>query len=373
LVTNVPAISGQLYTLPHLLTYLSKHMPRLYNIFNGEELKVRLQQSTEARTTLSFYQYWNIEDPQHFRDDLYLRWSQLGVFGRIYVAKEGINGQISVPTEQFDAFKKDLYAIPFLEGIRLNIAVDDDGKSFFKLKIKVRDKIVADGLDDASFDVTKRGKHLRAAEFNQLTDAPDTIVVDMRNHYESEVGYFEKAILPDVETFREALPVVEDLLAAQKDTNIVMYCTGGIRCEKASAYFLHKGFHNVFMVDGGIIEYTRQCQEQGLPNKFIGKNFVFDERMGERISPDVIAHCHQCGAPCDTHVNCANDACHILFIQCPACAEKYQHCCSQHCSDFNLLPESERQELRKTMVFNGTHFSKGRYKAFRQGEGLVLR
>ncbi|NUO01991.1 MAG: rhodanese-related sulfurtransferase [Saprospiraceae bacterium] len=347
-------------------------MPRLYNIFNGEELKARLQQSTEARTTLSFYQYWNIEDPQRFRDDLYLRWSQLGVMGRIYVAKEGINGQISVPTANFEAFKKDIYAIPFLEGIRLNIAVDDNGKSFFKLKIKVRDKIVADGLDDASFDVTKRGKHLRAAEFNRLTDDPDTIVIDMRNHYESEVGYYENAIRPDVETFREALPIVEALLEPNKDANIVMYCTGGIRCEKASAYYLHRGFKNVFMVDGGIIEYTRQCQELGLPNKFIGKNFVFDERMGERISPEVVAHCHQCGAPCDTHVNCANDACHILFIQCPACAEKYKHCCSQLCSDFNQLPEEERHELRKTRVFNGTHFSKGRYKAFRQGEGLVL-
>lgn len=348
-------------------------MPRLYNIFNGDELKARLHSSSEARTTLSFYQYWNIEDPQRFRDALYLRWSQLGVFGRIYVAKEGINGQISVPDAQFEAFKKDIYAIPFLEGIRLNIAVDDDGKSFFKLKIKVRDKIVADGLDDASFDVTKRGKHLRAREFNELADAPDTIVVDMRNHYESEVGYFENAIRPDVETFREALPVVEKMLETQKDANIVMYCTGGIRCEKASAYFLHQGFDNVFMVDGGIIEYARQCEEQGLPNKFIGKNFVFDERMGERISPDVVAHCHQCGAPCDTHINCANDACHILFIQCSACAETYHKCCSQQCSDFIQLPEEERIALRKTMTFNGTQFGKGRYKAFRQSGDLVLK
>ena len=151
-----------------------------------------------------------------------------------------------------------------------------------------------------------------------------------------------------------------------------MYCTGGIRCEKASAYFKHKGFENVFMVEGGIIEYTRKAEEMGLENKFIGKNFVFDERMGERISEDVIAKCHQCGESCDTHVNCANDACHILFIQCEKCAERLSNCCSTKCSDFSKLPEEEQKELRKTMEFNGTHFSKGRYKAFNKNENLIM-
>lgn len=343
---------------------------KLYNKVNNDELKRRMLESDEARITLSFYQYATIENPQQFRDEFYKGLGELGVFGRIYIASEGVNGQISVPQERLEALKTYLYSIPFLYGIRLNIAVDDDGKSFYKLKIKVREKIVADGLDDKTFDATKRGRPLSAEEFNQLTDLPDTIVVDMRNHYESEVGYFQNAIRPDVETFREALPLVEDMLADQRDKNIVMYCTGGIRCEKASAYYLHKGFQNVFMVDGGIIEYTRQCQAKGLPNKFIGKNFVFDERMGERISEDVIAHCHQCGKPCDTHVNCANDACHILFIQCDDCAEQYQHCCSTKCKDFIQLPEEEQEALRKTMEFNGTKFGKGRYKAHRKNEAL---
>src|SRR5690606_33933910 len=193
--------------------------------------------------------------------------------------------------------------------------------------IKVREKIVADGLDDSTFDPTNRGTALKAPEFNEVAAQQDTIIVDMRNHYESEVGYFENAIRPDVETFREALPVVEKMLEDKKVQNIIMYCTGGIRCEKASAYYKHKGFKNVFMVEGGIIEYARQVKALGLENKFIGKNFVFDERMGEVIGEQIVAHCHQCGAACDTHVNCANDACHILFIQCPACAEKYQNCC----------------------------------------------
>lgn len=347
-------------------------MSRLHNLVNNDELKRRMETSDEERITLSFYQYHNIESPEQFRDQLYRSWSKLGVYGRIYVAQEGINGQISVPESGFEAFKEHMYSIPFLEGIRLNIAVDDNGKSFYKLKIKVRKKIVADGLDDNSFDVTKRGKHLDAVSYNELADQGDTIIVDMRNHYESEVGYFEGAIRPDVETFREALPLVEDLLQEKKDNNIIMYCTGGIRCEKASAYYLHKGFSNVFMVDGGIIEYARQCEEKGLPNKFLGKNFVFDERMGERIGEDIIAKCHQCGEPCDEHTNCANDACHILFIQCESCAAKYASCCSNKCKDFNDIPEEQREKLKGTIEFNGTKFGKGRYKAFRKDEGLKL-
>ena len=344
----------------------------LYNKVNKDELKRLMEESDEKRITLSFYQYAHIENPELFRNDFYRLLESVGVFGRIYVAKEGINGQISVPKNQFELLKEKLYSIPFLNGIRLNIAIDDDGKSFYKLKIKVRNKIVADGLDDNSFDVTKRGKHLSAKEYNAITNQSDTIVVDMRNHYESEVGHFKDAICPDVETFREELPLVSDMLNEKKDKNIVMYCTGGIRCEKASAYMLHKGFKNVFMLDGGIIEYARQVKQQGLENKFLGKNFVFDERMGEKIGAEIISKCHQCGKPCDTHVNCANDACHILFLQCEECAEKHDNCCSKKCSDFNKLSEDKRSELKKTMEFNGTKFGKGRYKAFRNDGELSL-
>ena len=199
---------------------------------------------------------------------------------------EGINAQISLPTVNLDAFRQQLYAIPFMDGTRLNIAVDDDGKSFYVLKIKIRNKIVADGLHDETFDVTNKGVHLNAKRFNELAEDPNTVIVDMRNHYESEVGHFAQALTPDVETFRESLPIVERMLEKDKDKNIVMYCTGGIRCEKASAYYKHRGFKNVFQLEGGIIEYARQVESLGLENKFKGKNFVFDDRMGERISED---------------------------------------------------------------------------------------
>ena len=338
-------------------------MKRLHNKINKEELKKKMLDSDVERTTLSFYKYAHISDPAQFRNELYQTLESIETFGRIYISKEGVNGQISVPSSNLDEFKNRLFAFDFLNNIRLNIAIDDDGKSFYLLKIKLRNKIVADGLNDETFDVTNRGVHLNAEKFNALTDDPNTIVVDMRNHYETEVGHFKDAILPDVDTFREALPKVEKILENDKEKNIIMYCTGGIRCEKASAYYKHKGFKNVFQLDGGIIEYARQVETQGLRNKFIGKNFVFDDRMGERISNDIIAHCHQCGKPCDTHINCANDACHILFIQCDECAEKFHNCCSQKCSDFIQLSEEEQIEKRKTETFNGTKFGKGRYKA----------
>ena len=344
---------------------------RLYNRVSAEELKQKMRESKEQRTTLSFYKYHHIANPKIFRDHLYLILDQVGVLGRIYVSYEGINAQISVPSNQLEAFKEALFSIDFLNGVRLNYAIEDDGKSFFKLKILVREKIVADGLNDTSFDVTNKGIHVNAKAFNELTNNPDTIVVDMRNHYESEVGKFIHAITPDVETFRESLPIVVDMLSDKKDKNIVMYCTGGIRCEKASAYLKHNGFKNVFQLEGGIIEYARQVQEQGLENKFIGKNFVFDERLGERISHEIIAECHQCGSPCDTHVNCANDACHILFIQCDQCGTKYEHCCSSKCQSFNQLPESERTRLKPQMTFNGTKFGKGRYKAHKKSSGAI--
>jgi len=338
----------------------------LHNRVNRRELKARLQESTEPRITLSYYKYVRLEDPTQFRNDLFRLYSDLGVLGRIYVAREGVNAQLSVPEANWENFKAAMDGIEFFKNMRLNIAVDDDGKSFFALIIKVRDKIVADGIDDPDFDPARTGQHLDAEAFNRLTNDPNTILVDMRNHYESEVGHFENAITPDVATFREELPLVADLLAEHKGRNIVMYCTGGIRCEKASAFMKYRGFENVFQLEGGIIEYTRQVQANDLKNKFLGKNFVFDERLGERIGPDVISQCHQCSQPSDAHTNCANEHCHILFIQCDACRAQYAGCCSEVCHDFMQLPIEERQERAKTMEFNGSRFGKGIYKAFRK-------
>ncbi|MBT1700644.1 rhodanese-related sulfurtransferase [Fulvivirgaceae bacterium PWU4] len=332
----------------------------LHNRIEGRVLKEKMRSAEEKRVTISFYKYHHIASPETFRDELYLNFDKLGVLGRIYVAAEGINAQISVPEQNKDIFRDHLYSIGFLNGVRLNIAVQDDGRSFFKLKILVRKKIVADGLDDSSFDVTDTGTHVNAAEFNRLADDPDTIIVDMRNHYESEVGHFKGAICPDVDTFREELQVVEDLMKTQKDKKLLMYCTGGIRCEKASAWMKHLGFENVFQLNGGIIKYAQEVKAEGIENKFIGKNFVFDERLGERITNDIIAVCHQCGKPCDDHTNCKNDGCHLLFIQCSECAAQYNGCCSVECKEIVMLPVDAQKELRKGINKGRQVFKKGR-------------
>lgn len=334
---------------------------QLYNTLSAKERAQLIEEAGQERLTLSFYQYAQLGNPQLFRDYLFLHWNPLEVLGRIYVAKEGINAQLSVPAAQFEAFKVTLDEICFLEGVRLNIAIEQDNKSFLKLTIKVRNKIVADGLEDQSFDVTEKGKHVNAHEFNTLLSDENTICVDMRNHYESEIGHFDSAITPDVDTFRDSLPIIEEELADHKeDKKLLMYCTGGIRCEKASAYLKHQGFKNVYQLEGGIIEYARQVKAQELENKFIGKNFVFDERRGERISEDVIAQCHQCGAACDTHVNCVNEACHLLFIQCESCHEKMNQCCSTACQEIAALPLEEQRKLRKGQHNSNKIFKKGR-------------
>jgi len=342
-------------------------MAVLHNRVSQEELKLLLFQETEFRVTVSFYQYFNVENPQLFRDELYKGLNELKVFGRIYIASEGINAQASVPQSNFELFKAFLFSFPALNGIRINIAVDDDGKSFWVLKIKIRDKIVADGIVDSEFNMANKGKYVDATTFNTLADDPNTLIVDMRNHYEYEVGHFENAIEIPSDTFREQLPMAASMLENEKEKNIIMYCTGGIRCEKASAYMLHRGFKNVFHLEGGIIHYTNSVKNQSLNNKFHGKNFVFDNRLGERITDEIIATCHQCETPADDHTNCKNEACHLLFIQCKKCAEQYQGCCSQQCTDTINLPEEVQKELRKGIDKGRMVFNKSRQRLKKNG------
>jgi UPF0176 protein len=334
---------------------------QLYNTLSAEERAAMIDNAGKRRLTLSFYAYAHLQDPKQFRNELFIAWNALEVLGRIYVAHEGINAQLSLPADHFYQFKDSIEKYDFMKGIRLNIAVEQDDLSFLKLTIKVRDKIVADGLDDDTLDVTNIGVHLKAAAFNKLLEDPNTIVVDMRNHYESEIGHFVGAITPDVETFRESLPVIEAQLASHKeDKNLLMYCTGGIRCEKASAFFKHKGFKNVYQLEGGIIEYTRQIKEEGLESKFIGKNFVFDQRLGERITDDIVSNCHQCGKACDVHTNCANDGCHLLFIQCEDCKIALENCCSYACQEVIHLPLVEQIKLRQGIKNGNKIFKKGK-------------
>ena len=328
-------------------------MSKLVNRTDKHVLKQRLKEETILRKTISFYRYVHINDPAALRDQLFEQWSALNCFGRVYLAHEGINAQMSVPEDNWNAFMQELYRISYFKDVPFKQAVDNNGKSFYKLIVKVREKIVADGISEPGFDPANTGTYLNAREFNEAIEDANTIVVDRRNHYESEVGRFERAFCPDADTFREELPLVIDHLKGQEDKKVIMYCTGGIRCEKASAYFKHKGFKDVHHLQGGIIQYAKEIKEQNLPSKFKGVNFVFDERIGERITDDILSECHQCGKPCDRHVNCRNDDCHLLFIQCAVCEVKFNGCCTPGCQQIAALPIEEQRALRKGRVKNG--------------------
>ena len=318
----------------------------LYNKKSREILLKELQEESFNRITCSFYRYTTIKDLEKFRDILYKEWSTLKIYGRIYIAEEGINGQFSCPQQNWESFKNNLQSHNALKGMQIKIALEE-GESFYKLTIKIKDEIVAYGIDKNEYDMSIKGDHLSAKLFNEKLNDENSVVVDMRNYYESEVGHFENAIIPDVDTSRDLLPEVKKLLKGHEEDEILLYCTGGIRCEKASSYLMKSGFQNVNQLQGGIIQYAHDIKKEGLDSKFIGKNFVFDARLSERVTEDILSFCHQCGEPADQHLDCGNDACHILFIQCEKCNLKYAGCCSEECQGFANLPIEEQRVLRK--------------------------
>jgi len=322
---------------------MKKH---LFNRIDKEDLKLALSRETFDRMTASFYHYVNLSSPDDLRDQLYMKWNQMGVFGRVYIASEGINAQVSIPEHNWVKFSRYLDSIPEFKGISIKRALQE-GSSFYKLKIKVRNELVAYGVSEELYDMDRVGKHLSAEEYNFAIDRTDSVVVDMRNYYESEIGHFDNALIPNVETSKELLPEVKRLLRGKENDKILLYCTGGIRCEKASSYLLHNGFKDVNQLQGGIIQYAHDIKKKGIDSKFKGKNFVFDDRLGERVTDDIISSCHLCGDPCDDHTDCKNDACHILFIQCEKCNESLNGCCSKECMDFASLPIDDQKVLRK--------------------------
>ena len=348
--------------------------PTLHNSFKDvrprAEKRAAVLADVRPRTTLSFYKYVKIADLVAFRLVLLSKFTELGCLGRIYVAHEGINAQMNVPTEAFEALDGFIQSLPELSNVPYKIAVaEKDFSSFYKLTIKVKDKIVADGLDDASFDVTDTGAYLTAEEINEYVDDPDAIVVDIRNAYESEIGHFKNAILPDVDTFKQELAVTPELLKIHKNKKIALYCTGGIRCEKASAWLKHNGFTDVRHLRGGVIDYAHQVKEKGLENKFLGSNFVFDERLGERVGNEIISHCHLCpaGKPTksDTHYHCKNQICHVLFLGCDGCVAKYNGYCGLKCRITDKAPDSVKKVFAKyyNQYFRPAQFKKARFRS----------
>ncbi len=340
---------------------------RLRNLLHPDQLRERLGSEGKARTTLSFYRYVRLAEVEALRHELYGEWDTLGVLGRIYISQEGINAQISLPTTNLDAFRSALDASEAFRDMPWKIAVEDDGKSFLKLKIKVRNKIVADGLADDAFDVTNVGEHLDAESFNRKLEE-GALVIDMRNNYECLIGHFEGAYLPKADTFRGAIDEVTEVMKGKEEKEVLLYCTGGIRCEKASAYLRHHGFAKVNQLHGGIIDYARQIKAQGLESRYKGQNFVFDERLAERITDDVVSTCMQCGTASDRISNCQEATCNMLLVQCESCAEKYADCCSPSCREIHLLPIEAQRTWRKGRSTRST-----KTKAINDPEGLRQR
>jgi len=347
----------------------------LRNLHGPEALRARLEGEGVSRTTLSFYRYVRLNEVDRLRDALYAEWKALGVLGRVYIAPEGINAQVSVPTAELERFRQALDAREAFALVPWKIAVEDDGRSFLKLIVRVKKKIVADGLADDAFDVTNVGAHLDAKSFNRKMEE-GALVIDLRNNYECLIGHFEGAYLPKADTFRGAIEEVVEMLRQQPARvpdqgarsvdplrapkhgeggpgrsdpapEILLYCTGGIRCEKASAYLRHQGFTKVGQLHGGIIDYARQIKAQGLPSRYKGQNFVFDERLAERITDDVVSSCMQCGTPCDRITNCHEATCNMLLVQCEACAANFADCCSPSCREIHQLPIEAQRAWRK--------------------------
>lgn len=319
----------------------------LFNRLNKAQALEKIAGESFDRKTFSFYRYVGLDDPQALRDELFAKWQSWDALGRIYLSTEGINAQMNIPEMHWDEFVADLHGRKEFADIPFKVGVEQANDSFWKLIIKVRKRIVADGLTTEDFDSSNVGEHLDAATFNKLLDDKDTVCVDMRNFYESEIGHFEGAICPDATTFAEELPLSREMLKGKEDKNILIYCTGGIRCEKASAYLRNHGFNRVSQLHGGIIQYAHEIEEQGLENKFKGKNFVFDERTSEAISGEVISKCHQCGNTADTHVNCSNEGCNLLFIQCEKCSDIYKGACTDTCKEISILPLEEKKKIWK--------------------------
>lgn len=341
--------------------------PRLHNLIDKKVLKKILQEDKRPRTTLSFYNYYPIIPETYLhqvRDELYQELGVLEVLGRIYLAKEGINAQISVLNDRISDFQSLISGYSFLRGVPLNESVKEDPKrfSFYKLIVRIRSRIVADGLpEELNFAPDQKSTSLTPEKFHRILEEGG-FPIDVRNHYESEIGHFRNAFTVDADTFRQQLPMLADNLKKHQRNKLLLYCTGGIRCEKAGAYLKQKGYSQVYQLKGGIIAYAKYVKKHKLNSYFIGKNFVFDGRMGERITDDVIANCHQCGKPCDDHTNCQNDACHLLFIQCKDCQEEFKGCCSEECRKIIYLPVEEQRKIRRGRKIDSPSVYKSRIR-----------
>lgn len=283
---------------------------------------------------LLYYKYVNIPNYEQFAADHLQYCKELGVKGRILVAEEGINGTVSGTIAQTEKYMQDMHNHPLFKDMVFKID-EAEGHAFKKIFVRPKKELVTFRLDKNLDPNQIGGKRLSPAEFYEMLQKEDVIVLDGRNNYEYDIGHFRNAIRPDVESFREFPEWIRNNLAQHKDKPIITYCTGGIRCEKLTAFMIEEGFQDVSQLDGGIVTYGKDPQVQG--RLFDGKCYVFDERISVRINntPEdvVIGRCHHCGKPEDRYINCANDFCHLQHICCEECEELHHGFCSKECEE----------------------------------------
>jgi UPF0176 protein len=282
--------------------------------------------------TLLYYCYSRIEDAEQFASDHLQFCKSLNLVGRIIVADEGLNGTVSGAAESCKMYMDTLHADPRFSKIDFKIDIVDE-PSFIKMHCRYKSEIVHSGLRDPGIinPEKKTGIHLEPADFVKMKDDQDVVIVDVRSNYEHSIGRFKNAVTFDIENFRD-FPAMINELAQYKNKKIVTYCTGGIKCEKASALLLHEGFENVYQLHGGIIKYGKEAGGED----FEGKCYVFDNRVAvdvNTVNPVVISTCRNCGANTSKMINCANPECNEHFTQCDACGEKLDGACSALCQE----------------------------------------
>ncbi|TAE07576.1 MAG: rhodanese-related sulfurtransferase [Bacteroidetes bacterium] len=288
-----------------------------------------MQENEKKYAILLYYCYTHIENPEEFREQHHYFCLSLNLLGRIIIAKEGLNGTVSGLRVDCEAYMQAVKADSRFAHTDFKVEYHDS-HTFQKLYVRTKPEIVHVGLHE--IDPTKRtGKHLKADEFKALKDAEDVVILDVRSNYEHHLGKFKNAITLDIENFRE-FPEKVGELEAYKGKKIITYCTGGIKCEKASAYLLEQGFEDVYQLEGGIIKYAIE----GGGEDFEGKCYVFDGRIAvdvNKVNPKIISTCYVCGTTSDRMVNCANADCNNHVPICEECGWKMEGACSKTCQE----------------------------------------
>jgi len=280
-----------------------------------------------AYEVLLYYKFTPVDDPESFCSHHKKFLKTLGVKGRIYIGSEGINGTLAGTPDQMNAYKEYLKEKQGFENTEFKTD-ESDTLPFAKLICKVRDEIVSIHMD--GLNPEEGGRHLKPEEWREIIESDeDYVMIDVRNDYESKIGHFEGALTPEVNTFYE-FPEWLEKAEILKEKKILMYCTGGIRCEKFSVLMKQRGWEDVNQLHGGILNYAKK--EDG--KYFKGKCFVFDDRLVVPVNKnnlEPVARCEITGKPADSYINCANMECNKLFVCSEEGAERMEGCCSEEC------------------------------------------